>query len=87
MNGLMSVGFFLCSLALSPLSPQWVGAWWVGILAGMGGFLLVLFPIAAYPKRLPGNCSIRNLTGVNVNKMMGTQLLILHKKNDKYVSF
>ena len=68
MNGLMSVGFFLCSLALSPLSPQWVGAWWVGILAGMGGFLLVLFPIAAYPKRLPGNCSIRNVTGVNVNK-------------------
>nr|XP_022328749.1 solute carrier organic anion transporter family member 4A1-like [Crassostrea virginica] len=42
------------NLALSPLSPQWVGAWWVGILAGMGGFLLVLFPIAAYPKRLPG---------------------------------
>ncbi|XP_062617842.1 solute carrier organic anion transporter family member 4A1-like [Saccostrea cucullata] len=44
----------ISSLSLSPLSPQWVGAWWICILAGMGGFILVLFPIIGYPRRLPG---------------------------------
>lgn len=41
-------------MSLTPFDPQWVGAWWIGILAGMGGFLLVLLPIVGYPKRLPG---------------------------------
>uniref|UniRef100_K1QEF8 Solute carrier organic anion transporter family member n=1 Tax=Magallana gigas TaxID=29159 RepID=K1QEF8_MAGGI len=42
------------NVSLTPFDPQWVGAWWIGILAGMGGFLLVLLPIVGYPKRLPG---------------------------------
>lgn len=50
-------------MSLTPFDPQWVGAWWIGILAGMGGFLIVLLPIVGYPKRLPGkkNCHRMNL--------------------------
>lgn len=43
------------SLSLDPSDPQWVGAWWIGVLVALLGLLLILFPICGYPKHLPGH--------------------------------
>ncbi|KAM6925508.1 solute carrier organic anion transporter family member 4A1 [Xenentodon cancila] len=40
---------------MTPENPHWVGAWWVGFLAGGAAALLVAFPILGYPQQLPGS--------------------------------
>ncbi|KAM9445178.1 solute carrier organic anion transporter family member 4A1 isoform 1-T3 [Clarias gariepinus] len=40
---------------LTPESPLWVGAWWVGFLAGGGAALITALPILGYPRQLPGS--------------------------------
>ncbi|XP_041860972.1 solute carrier organic anion transporter family member 4A1 [Melanotaenia boesemani] len=40
---------------MTPENPHWVGAWWIGFLAGGAASLLVAFPILAYPRQLPGS--------------------------------
>lgn len=39
---------------ITPENPLWVGAWWVGFLAGGAAALLIAFPILGYPRQLPG---------------------------------
>lgn len=39
---------------MTPDNPHWVGAWWIGFLAGGAAALLVAFPILGYPRQLPG---------------------------------
>ena len=42
------------SLTLTPSSPRWVGAWWIGfLLSGLLAFL-VAFPMCGFPTKLPG---------------------------------
>ncbi|KAK3092949.1 hypothetical protein FSP39_009291 [Pinctada imbricata] len=41
------------SIPLKPTDPQWVGAWWIGIVVGLFTFVLVALPMLAYPRRLP----------------------------------
>ncbi|KAJ3586703.1 hypothetical protein NHX12_013099 [Muraenolepis orangiensis] len=40
---------------LTPENPLWVGAWWIGFLAGGAAALLIAFPILGYPRQLPGS--------------------------------
>uniref|UniRef100_A0A8C6P2E2 Solute carrier organic anion transporter family member n=1 Tax=Nothobranchius furzeri TaxID=105023 RepID=A0A8C6P2E2_NOTFU len=40
---------------MTPDNPHWVGAWWIGFLAGGAAALLVAFPILGYPRQLPGS--------------------------------
>lgn len=42
------------STEMTPENPLWVGAWWVGFLAGGAAALLVAVPILGYPRQLPG---------------------------------
>lgn len=46
---------FHFSIPLTPSDPQWVGAWWIGIVIAVPAFILISFPIHGYPRRLPGN--------------------------------
>uniref|UniRef100_UPI0037E7E35F solute carrier organic anion transporter family member 4A1 n=1 Tax=Semicossyphus pulcher TaxID=241346 RepID=UPI0037E7E35F len=40
---------------MTPENPLWVGAWWIGFLAGGAAALLIAFPILGYPRQLPGS--------------------------------
>ncbi|KAF7648717.1 hypothetical protein LDENG_00152860 [Lucifuga dentata] len=40
---------------LTPENPLWVGAWWIGFLAGGAASLVVALPILGYPQQLPGS--------------------------------
>ncbi|XP_021348125.1 solute carrier organic anion transporter family member 4A1-like [Mizuhopecten yessoensis] len=40
-------------IPLTPVDPQWVGAWWIGILIAFFSFLLIAFPLLGYPQQLP----------------------------------
>ncbi|KAI5612415.1 solute carrier organic anion transporter family member 4A1 isoform X1 [Silurus asotus] len=40
---------------LTPESPLWVGAWWIGFLAGGAAALVTALPILGYPRQLPGS--------------------------------
>lgn len=46
------------STGMTTENPLWVGAWWIGFLAGGAAALLVAFPILGYPRQLPGNCAV-----------------------------
>ncbi|KAM9342114.1 solute carrier organic anion transporter family member 4A1 [Pholidichthys leucotaenia] len=43
---------------MTPANPHWIGAWWIGFLAGGAAALLVAFPILGYPRQLPGSQEI-----------------------------
>lgn len=43
---------------MTPENPLWVGAWWIGFLAGGAAALLVAFPILGYPRQLPGTAPV-----------------------------
>ncbi|XP_033735056.1 solute carrier organic anion transporter family member 4A1-like isoform X2 [Pecten maximus] len=49
------------SVPLTPADPQWVGAWWIGILVSFLSFLLIGLPILGYPKQLPGYTQLQKL--------------------------
>ncbi|XP_007882858.1 solute carrier organic anion transporter family member 4A1 [Callorhinchus milii] len=60
--GYLLGGFFLqfyteinTKINLTPDSPLWVGAWWIGFLGAGGVALLVAIPILGYPRQLPGS--------------------------------
>ncbi|XP_060792869.1 solute carrier organic anion transporter family member 4A1 [Neoarius graeffei] len=40
---------------LTPENPLWVGAWWIGFLAGGAAALITAVPILGYPRQLPGS--------------------------------
>lgn len=40
---------------MTPDSPHWVGAWWIGFLGTGAAALLVAIPILGYPRQLPGS--------------------------------
>lgn len=46
------------STEMTTENPLWVGAWWIGFLAGGAAALLIAFPILGYPRQLPGNCTV-----------------------------
>lgn len=46
------------STEMTTENPLWVGAWWIGFLAGGAAALLIAFPILGYPRQLPGNCAV-----------------------------
>ncbi|XP_047467389.1 solute carrier organic anion transporter family member 4A1 [Mugil cephalus] len=59
--GYLMGGYFLniyteisVATEMTPENPHWVGAWWIGFLAGGAASLLVAFPILGYPRQLPG---------------------------------
>ncbi|KAH3747199.1 solute carrier organic anion transporter family member 4A1-like isoform X1 [Dreissena polymorpha] len=43
------------SVTMSPDSPRWVGAWWIGFLISGALAFLVALPIGGFPKFLPGS--------------------------------
>lgn len=46
--------FYFDSVSLTPNSPRWVGAWWIGFLiSGLLAFV-VAFPMCGFPTKLPG---------------------------------
>ncbi|XP_074656773.1 solute carrier organic anion transporter family member 4A1-like [Tubulanus polymorphus] len=47
------------TIRITPESPKWVGAWWIGFV--LTGFvaLLMSFPILGFPKSLPGAAKVR----------------------------
>ncbi|XP_069117596.1 solute carrier organic anion transporter family member 4A1-like [Argopecten irradians] len=51
----------LSTVALTPADPQWVGAWWIGILISFISFLLIGFPLLGYPKELPGKEELQKM--------------------------
>uniref|UniRef100_A0A3B3UU78 Solute carrier organic anion transporter family member n=1 Tax=Poecilia latipinna TaxID=48699 RepID=A0A3B3UU78_9TELE len=57
--GYLLGGYFLTIYTethlMTPENPHWVGAWWIGFLAGGAAALLVAFPILGYPQQLPGS--------------------------------
>ncbi|KAG5282741.1 hypothetical protein AALO_G00059430 [Alosa alosa] len=60
--GYLLGGFFLNiytetdqTTELTPENPLWVGAWWVGFLAGGAAALVIALPILGYPRQLPGS--------------------------------
>lgn len=46
-------------LSITPEDPRWVGAWWMGFLLTGGLSLLLAFPLAAFPRQLPGHKAIQ----------------------------
>lgn len=40
---------------VTPENPLWVGAWWIGFLAGGAAALVIALPILGYPRQLPGS--------------------------------
>lgn len=40
---------------MTPDSPRWVGAWWIGFLISGALAFLVALPINGFPKSLPGS--------------------------------
>ncbi|EHB17808.1 Solute carrier organic anion transporter family member 4A1 [Heterocephalus glaber] len=40
---------------LTPESPLWVGAWWIGFLGAGATALIIAVPILGYPRQLPGS--------------------------------
>ncbi|XP_059920297.1 solute carrier organic anion transporter family member 4A1 isoform X1 [Gadus macrocephalus] len=60
--GYLLGGFFLkmytethLTTELTPENPLWVGAWWIGFLAGGAATLIIALPILGYPRQLPGS--------------------------------
>ncbi|XP_062398063.1 solute carrier organic anion transporter family member 4A1 [Sardina pilchardus] len=60
--GYLLGGFFLNiytetdqTTELTPENPLWVGAWWIGFLAGGAAALVIALPILGYPRQLPGS--------------------------------
>ncbi|KAK3547575.1 hypothetical protein QTP86_025464 [Hemibagrus guttatus] len=60
--GYLLGGFFLIIYTeigqkpeLTPENPLWVGAWWIGFLAGGAAALITALPILGYPRQLPGS--------------------------------
>lgn len=60
--GYLLGGFFLNmyteigqTTELTPENPLWVGAWWVGFLAGGAAAFVIALPILGYPRQLPGS--------------------------------
>ncbi|XP_069107929.1 solute carrier organic anion transporter family member 4A1-like [Argopecten irradians] len=47
------------NIGLSPIDPRWVGAWWISFLISGAVMCIVVIPICAYPKRLPGSAKIQ----------------------------
>uniref|UniRef100_A0A3Q2PCY9 Solute carrier organic anion transporter family member n=1 Tax=Fundulus heteroclitus TaxID=8078 RepID=A0A3Q2PCY9_FUNHE len=61
-GGYLLGGYFLniytdihLTTEMTPENPHWVGAWWIGFLAGGAAASLVAFPILGYPQQLPGS--------------------------------
>ena len=46
-------------LTITPDSPVWVGAWWMGFLLSGSLAVLTSIPILAFPKYLPGTAALR----------------------------
>lgn len=44
---------------LSPDDPRWIGAWWLGYLAGGSILVLISGLLLGFPRELPGAKSIR----------------------------
>ncbi|XP_048732891.2 solute carrier organic anion transporter family member 4A1-like [Ostrea edulis] len=42
------------SVELTPDDPQWVGAWWIGVVISFFAFFFIVLPTLGFPKRLPG---------------------------------
>ncbi|XP_062617844.1 solute carrier organic anion transporter family member 4A1-like [Saccostrea cucullata] len=42
------------SVGLTPDDPQWVGAWWIGVVVSFFAFFFIFLPTLGFPKRLPG---------------------------------
>nr|CAB3266358.1 solute carrier organic anion transporter family member 4A1-like [Phallusia mammillata] len=52
---------------ITPDSPQWVGAWWVGFVISAGIILVLSIPVLAYPRKLPSTFT-RKQTMVNIKE-------------------
>ena len=42
------------SIDITPESPLWVGAWWLGFLVSASLALMIVVPMLGFPKHLPG---------------------------------
>ncbi|KAK3087002.1 hypothetical protein FSP39_000238 [Pinctada imbricata] len=47
------------SVKITPDSPRWVGAWWVGFLITAALAFIVAFPLGGFPTSLPGSSQYR----------------------------
>ncbi|XP_022334492.1 solute carrier organic anion transporter family member 4A1-like isoform X2 [Crassostrea virginica] len=59
--GGQTLGFFVdidkvspSDIDLTSSDPQWVGAWWIGVVVSFFAFFFIFLPTLGFPKRLPG---------------------------------
>ncbi|XP_006816355.1 solute carrier organic anion transporter family member 5A1-like [Saccoglossus kowalevskii] len=52
---------------LKPMTPSWLGAWWLGIVVVIPFMVLVAFPLFMIPKHLTRNCEVRRYQITNKN--------------------
>lgn len=67
------------STEMTTENPLWVGAWWIGFLAGGAAALLTAFPILGYPRQLPGNCTVtfkKTLTIIPISVIVVMKTLV-----------
>lgn len=41
------------SLGFDATDQRWIGAWWLGFIIAVAGFLIIAIPLFGYPKFLP----------------------------------
>ena len=70
----------VCSTELTPENPLWVGAWWIGFLAGGAATLIIALPILGYPRQLPGNCRTENRTTTQIMQVPSCSSQYVHLK-------
>jgi hypothetical protein len=46
------------SIDITFVDPRWVGAWWLGFVISVAGFVIIAVPLFGFPKRLPGEAII-----------------------------
>ena len=49
---------FLPRVPIEPGDPRWVGAWWIGLMAGGLAAMTVALFCACFPSELPGICHL-----------------------------
>jgi len=68
---------FFLRLDIPKTSPQFVGAWWLGLLIFGAVFLVTGIPVLMFPQQLPGTSKFRK----NREKEMHRNGIIMKEKN------
>ncbi|XP_049633057.1 solute carrier organic anion transporter family member 4A1 [Suncus etruscus] len=58
---------------LTPESPLWVGAWWIGFLAAGAAAFFIAVPLLGYPRQLPGSQHYMTMKASEAQRLRDTQ--------------